>query len=157
MRFDAAGYTGCEDIAVHRERTAGLNSRIIGTLENHRAEHAHLRLEKAVRVGDLGTLEGIRADELCEAVSSMRRSCADWPHLVKRYPVAALSELPCGFRAREPAADHCRRIPIFHQGNLRSASLDGAGFLLRGRQTAIASAGTSAGSHSFAQLMHRRY
>ena len=80
-------------------RAASAHSRIM------RAEQAHLGLEQAVRVGGLGALEGVRADELREPIGLVRFGAADGPHLVHDDVVPALGELPGGLAAGESAAD----------------------------------------------------
>jgi len=53
-----------EDLAVHRQRRPARHARKIGAREQHAAERSELGLEQAVRVGDLGGLEGVAADQL---------------------------------------------------------------------------------------------
>ena len=97
---DALVHRGGEHLAVDGERAAARNARLIGALEDHRAEQAHLGLEQAVRVGRLGALEGVGADELGEPVGLVRSVAADGTHLVQDDVVPALGELPGGLAAR---------------------------------------------------------
>ena len=95
-----------ENLAVDRERRSARNARLIGALENERAELPHFGLQQAVRVAGLGALERVRADELTELLRSMRGGATHGTHLTDHDRVPALSELPRGFTAGEPAADH---------------------------------------------------
>src|SRR5215204_7773804 len=68
-----------------------------------------------MRVGGLGALEGVRADELSEPVGLMCCRADGRPHLVHDDVVPAFGELPGGLAAGEAATDdvegrHGRKI-----------------------------------------------
>src|SRR5665647_3436614 len=71
------------------------------------------------------------------------------PHFVQNDAVSALRELPRGLRAGETTADHLHNALIHSRAGVGSHTAKAS--------MASGSAGCSAGSHSFAQLMQRRY
>ena len=126
-------------LAVDGERAAAGHPRRVGALEDHAAEEAHLGLEQAVRVGGLGALEGVGADELREPIGLVRFGSADGPHLVHDDVVPALGELPGGLAAGESAADD---VDGGHGGNLvRAAGMRGCRAAARDRERSPASSG----------------
>ena len=84
-------------ISIDSERAACLYSCIISAFQNHRTQHSHLGLEKAMRIGCFSTLERIRANQLGELVGVVSGRGLHRPHLVKHYAVASLRQLPCCF------------------------------------------------------------
>ncbi len=94
-----------EHLAVHRQRGAGGHPRLIRDGEQERAEPAQLVLEQAVRVAEVGGLEGVAADELGQAAGLVGRRGHRRAHLVELDVDPPLGEGPRGFRAREPPAD----------------------------------------------------
>jgi hypothetical protein len=78
---------------------------IVAPQQDERAEHAHLGLEQPVRVGGLGALEGVGADQLTEPIGLVRGRRADGAHLVEHDVMPAFGQLPRRLRAREATAD----------------------------------------------------
>src|SRR6185437_13658471 len=64
-------------------------------------EKPHLGLEHAVRVGELGTLERVGADQLRQAVGTVGRRATRGTHLVDRHRDTAGCQVPGGLRARQ--------------------------------------------------------
>src|SRR4051794_9754366 len=102
-----------------------------------------------MRVGQLCALERIRADQLRQPVSLVRRGRYNRSHLMKSYVEAARGELPGGLRSGKASP---------HNGDgkivlpLPPPPPPASRFPLH---TATAS-GVGATSHSFAHLMQRR-
>src|SRR5689334_2423219 len=94
MRFNPACHCRGKNVSVDCKRASRLHSRFVSTLENHRAQHAHLGLQKPVRIRRFSTLESIGADQLGESVSVMRWRLLYRTHLVQHNAMAAFRELP---------------------------------------------------------------
>ena len=106
MRRHALVHRLGEDLAVHGQRRAAGHARRVGAREQQAPQRAQLRLEQAVRVGEIDRLEGVAADELGQPVGVMGRRPHRRPHLVQRHAHAALRERPGRLRAGETAADN---------------------------------------------------
>ena len=106
MRMDAVVHVLREDLAIDRERRSARDARLIGAVEDERAQLPHLGLEQAVRVAGFGALERVRADEFTEFFGAMRGGAAGGAHFIHHDRMPALGELPGGFASGEPAADH---------------------------------------------------
>ena len=59
-----------------------------------------------MRVAGFGALERVRADELAEFFGAMRGGAADGAHFMHHDRMSAFGQLPRGFAAGEPTADH---------------------------------------------------
>jgi hypothetical protein len=79
-----------ENIAIDGKRASRRHTRFIRALKDHRAKHAHLCFEQAMRVGCLSALECVRANQLGQSISVMRRSFFHRPHLVNHDAMTAL-------------------------------------------------------------------
>ena len=99
-----------KEIAIDRECAPCRHSRFVRRDQHHRIQQAHLRLEQPVRVGDLGALERVGADEFGEAIRLVRCRAPHRPHLANHHAMATLCELPGGFGTGQPAAYDLDRI-----------------------------------------------
>ena len=99
-----------EHVAINGQRRAAGNAGGVRAIEDQRAKNSHLRLEQAMRVCRFGALERVRADKLREAVGLVRRSRADWPHLMDGDVMPALRELPRRFAAGKAPANDVYRL-----------------------------------------------
>ena len=143
-----------EQLAVHRECAAGRHARLVSGHEDHRPEFAHLGLEQAVGVGDLGALERVGADELGEPVGLVSGSAQEGAHLAQDHVMAARRELPGGLAPSQATADDLNHDA---RSNHPSGGVRLAGHLAC--QAVTGSATASAGSatlHSLAHLRHLR-
>ena len=71
--------------AIDSERAAAGNSRVVRRLQHDTSELAHLGLEQAMRVDGFDRFECVAADELGEALRSVRGRHLHRTHLVQRY------------------------------------------------------------------------
>ena len=97
---------GGKRLAIHSEGGSGGNAALLRGAHDDRAEPAQLLLEQADGVVQLVTAEGVAADQLGEPVGLVDRRRPNGPHLEERHRHAARRGLPCGFDARETAANY---------------------------------------------------
>ena len=105
VRGKAVVHRSREHVPIHGERAAAGHAGLVGSPQHERTQQTHLGFEQAVRIGRFGTLERVRAHQLGQSVGLVGRGAADGTHFVQHHVVAALSELPRGFRPGESAAD----------------------------------------------------
>ena len=91
-------------MAIHSQRCAGCNLRFIRDAQKDGAERAHLGFEQSMCITEVFALEGVRANELREAIRLMRGRLTHGPHLDERHMMSTLRQLPRRLAAGEARA-----------------------------------------------------
>ena len=81
-------------VTINSERRATGNPSTVRSIKDHRTERAHFRLQQAMRVRDLRTLERVRANEFAQTIRAVRGCSAHRAHLMQVDVKSTLGELP---------------------------------------------------------------
>ena len=103
--IDGGGHLGGEDLAVHGERVAAWDTRLIRHVQQQRAQAAQFLFEEPRRGGFELRFERVAAHQFGQAAGLMRRRAARGTHLMKHRAQTAPGDLPCRLGARQSSAD----------------------------------------------------